>query len=301
MEDDKKLYDKFLNNDEEAFNALIIKYKKNLIYFITRYVKSIDIAEDIFQEVVLYIWSKKETYNSKYSFKTYLYTIAKSKSFNYIKKNKINTSSLEDIENISLDVDLLEQIILSNDRKNKIKEVIRKLKKDYQLVIYLTQIEGLSYKDTSIIMNKSEKQIKNLTYNAKKMLKKLLLQERIIEMKNNKFIRLLSWIIIISIITSGIVVGVKLINKKTNNAELTPSFTGYIGNISGNKVWVGSFQLAWNEFINQLGGPIEFENDTSELANELNKQSFSKEMLNENSYYIATRYNFAKFKRKNRK
>lgn len=52
------------------------------------------------------------------------------------------------------------------------------------------------------------------------------------------------------------------------------------------KFGFGTFDLAWNELIEYLGGPIEFENETSELANNLNKQSFTKDMLNENSYYI---------------
>ncbi len=55
-----------------------------------------------------------------------------------------------------------------------------------------------------------------------------------------------------------------------------------------NKIWVGTFQLAWNELMKQLGGNIELEGAKSSLVEELNKQKFTKEMLNENSYYIKT-------------
>ena len=77
MEEDKILYEEFLKGNEEGFNKLVYKYKNNVIYFITRYVKNLDVAEDIFQDVILYILENKEKYNSKYSFKTYLYMIAK--------------------------------------------------------------------------------------------------------------------------------------------------------------------------------------------------------------------------------
>lgn len=41
--------------------------------------------------------------------------------------------------------------------------------------------------------------------------------------------------------------------------------------------------LVWNEFMdNIIGGKVEFENVFSKLADDLNKQSFTKEMLNEN-------------------
>ena len=59
MEEDKKLYKKFLDGEKEAFESLVLKYKNNLIYFISRYVKNIDIAEDIFQDVMIFIFEKK--------------------------------------------------------------------------------------------------------------------------------------------------------------------------------------------------------------------------------------------------
>ena len=289
MNEDKRLYNQFLNGNNNAFNYLISKYKNNVIYFISRYVKNIDVAEDIFQDVIVYILENKDKYNFDYSFKTYLYIIAKSRALNYIKNNKINNIELSEIAN-SLSEDKLLEIVFSNERKNKIQKVISQLKTDYQVVIYLTQIEGLSYKETSQIMNKTEKQIKNLTYNAKKSLKKLLVKEKVVEMKHNKFIRLLSWFIIFAVVSTGIVYAAMVIKDKINNAKLNANFTGSIGNVEGNQVWVGTFNLVWNELIEQLGGNVEFEEGNSELANELNKKTFTKEMLNEDSYYIKSDY-----------
>lgn len=50
--EDKELYNKFLNGDEEALNKIIAKYKNNLIYFITRYTKNLEASEDILQDVI---------------------------------------------------------------------------------------------------------------------------------------------------------------------------------------------------------------------------------------------------------
>ena len=117
MKEDKILYNEFLNGNEKAFNILMGKYRNNLIYFITRYVKNIEIAEDIFQDVILYILENKEKYNSDYSLKTYLYTIAKSRAINYLKKSDNKKIELND--NLK-DEYLLEDIICSNERKEKI-------------------------------------------------------------------------------------------------------------------------------------------------------------------------------------
>ena len=198
--EDKILYEKFLRGDEEAFNSIIKKYEKNLIFFITRYVKNVEIAEDIFQDVILYMLENKEKYDSKYSLKTYMYMIAKSRSINYINQNQKITEMPEDMA----DENLLEEIICSNERKEKIKNVINKLQLDYQLVIYLTQIEGLSYKETARIMEKTESQIKTLVHNSKKKLRKLLVEENVVEIRNKRIIRLISIILFVTAMITGV-------------------------------------------------------------------------------------------------
>ena len=69
LEKDKSLYKEFLNGNIKSFEELIMKYKTNLIYFIFKYTKNIETAEDIFEDIVVYLLSKKEIYNFEYSFK----------------------------------------------------------------------------------------------------------------------------------------------------------------------------------------------------------------------------------------
>lgn len=138
MEDDKYLYEEFLNGNEKSFEKLIMKYKKNLLYFISKFTKNIEKAEDIFQEVTLFILENKEYYDFKYSFKTYMYMLAKSKSMNYIKHEKI-IENIDDKEEELREEKILEEIVLSKERQEKIQNVICKLSNDYQLVIYLTR------------------------------------------------------------------------------------------------------------------------------------------------------------------
>lgn len=199
MEEDKILYEKFLSGDENSFNLIVEKYKNNLIYFITRYVNNIEIAEDIFQDTILYILENKEKYDFKFSLKTYMYMIAKSRSINYINKNDKIQEMPEDLA----DEKLLEEIICQDEQKEKIHNVINKLQKDYQLVIYLTQIEKLSYKETAEIMEKTESQIKTLVHNSKKKLKKLLIKENVVEVRNKRIILLISTILFIAATITG--------------------------------------------------------------------------------------------------
>ena len=47
---DIQLYQEFLEGDTKSFNEIIKKYRKALISFIFRYVKNMDVAEDISQD-----------------------------------------------------------------------------------------------------------------------------------------------------------------------------------------------------------------------------------------------------------
>ena len=54
----------------------------------------------------------------------------------------------------------------------------------------------------------------------------------------------------------------------------------------GNTLWVGTFQIVWNEVIdNLIRKPIEFVGGTTVTAKNLNKREFNKTDISENSYY----------------
>lgn len=234
MERDKILYKSFLEGDKNALQELVMNYKNNLIYFISRFVKNIDISEDIFQDVVVYILENKEYYDFNYSFKTYLYMIAKSKACNYLKQNK-NIENIDENEELQ-EANLLEEIILNKERKKKVQNIINKMPQEYQLVIYLTQIEDLSHKETAVIMGKKESQIKKLSYNARKKLRQLFIDEKLVEVRNNKIIKLLVLFIVFGVISTSIVFAKdikRIINKIFFGGSVgisTSINNGYIAN-----------------------------------------------------------------------
>ena len=70
------------------------------------------------------------------------------------------------------------------------------------------------------------------------------------------------------------------------NLSLNPSFTSNLGQSDMNDVWIGTFQLVWNDAMDEIThGPIQFEDGESQMANELNKRSFTADMLSDDSYY----------------
>lgn len=173
---DKELYKKYLDGDKKAFEKLVLKYKNQIIFFISRYTKNTVIAEDISQDVFVYLLLNKEQFNFQYSFKTYIFMIAKCRALNYIKKEK-KIVNIKELENLSIYDKELEEMIYKKEEYMNLKKVINKLKPDYQAVIYLTTFEQMKYKDVAKVMNKNIGQVKSLLNRARKKLKCLLEEE----------------------------------------------------------------------------------------------------------------------------
>ena len=176
---DIELYKLFLKGDNDAFNYLIIKHRKMLTNFIMTYVKNIEIAEDIAQDSFMYMIINKVEYDFKYSFKTYLYTIAKSRALNYLKREK-RTIYVEDaiLNNVNLEGNIENEFIIK-ENYNALIKTIKKLKNEYQIVIYLYYFQGFKYKEICKILNQSMPKTKMAIHRAKKLLEKFVKEDNI--------------------------------------------------------------------------------------------------------------------------
>lgn len=172
---DIQLYQEFLEGNMQSFNEIIKKYRKELICFICRYVKKVDIAEDISQDTFVYMLVNKKEYDFKYSLKTYIYTIAKCRAINYLKKHK-REIQMDEEQYCYIHSEIDESLIKDED-ENKILKAIYKMKEDYQAVIFLKYFEDFQYKDICTILNKTMPQVKSLLHRARKQLQKTLKKE----------------------------------------------------------------------------------------------------------------------------
>ena len=288
---DKKLYNDYLNGEKEAFEILYNKYKNKIEYFIYNIVKDYQKAEDIAQETFIYVIQHQMRENS--SFKYYIYLVARSKALNYInvekRRNEITekylTNDDEQIEKNVLD------IITAEESKKELLESIELLDERYKNAIYLVNIEGLSYEETSKILGETLQNTKNLIHRGKKQLRKILLKKGFNEM--NKVLKIFVIIICTTIALSGIVYATTVIynkyikNNTNHNITMNPSYQSTLDENTINNLWVGTLDLAWKDLEEKIGlNKIELEGEMPQIANDLNESTFSKEMLNPNDYKI---------------
>lgn len=84
---------------------------------------------------------------------------------------------------------------------------------------------------------------------------------------------------------------IKLIKSKSKNlirtepqARIVPTMNYQIR--KENTIWAGTFQLLWNDLMDEINGIVIFEEGNNKIADDLNKQEFKKSDISEESYYI---------------
>ncbi len=77
------------------------------------------------------------------------------------------------------------------------------------------------------------------------------------------------------------------VNVFASGIEIEPTMQSKTS--AQDRVWVGTFQLVWNDFIDKVvHNPIRFREGTPATVQELNKQEFTTADLSEKSYYKTT-------------
>lgn len=155
------------------FNKVIQTNKqniKNIIRLITK-----EDNEDLEQEVYVKIWKNSEKYKEQGSVKSWISTITRNTSLDYLKssyRKVFSTSTSDDLvlTNIKDKKSTPENKVVSIERQKRIVDAINKLKPKFKEVIMLCEINGYSYEECAKKLKCPVGTVKSRIYNAKKEL-----------------------------------------------------------------------------------------------------------------------------------
>lgn len=163
---------KIKEGDELAFNQLFNTYFKDLIFYGCRFV-DIETAEDIVQDVFVYIWENKSTIDMGDSFIPYLYKLVYNKSLNIIKHMKIRDMTANNIAEKALDYyspykdNVLEELI-SSEQNEVLKEAINQLPEKGRQCVIMKYFKQLKVKDIAVALEVSPRTVETHLYRSLK-------------------------------------------------------------------------------------------------------------------------------------
>lgn len=162
QENDLVLFDKVKSNDLPAYEIIFKKYIKELYRFAFSYVRDAQIAEEMAQEVFLYIWEKREQIEIQTTLKTYLYSAVKNKCLNYIKLELPRQQSMGDISEVMLSVSTKNKDEGENEQlKIYIQRAIDSLPKKCRQIFILSRNAGMTYEEIAEELDLSKKTVEN--------------------------------------------------------------------------------------------------------------------------------------------
>lgn len=141
---------------------------RNIIRLITK-----ETNEDLEQEVFVKIWKNSDKYKEQGSFKSWISTIAKNVSKDYLKSAQYKNRNTEDDEVLTTVKDKKqtpELTLISNDRQKRITSAINSLKPKFKEVVMYCEIYGYTYEETAERLKCPLGTVKSRLYNAKKEL-----------------------------------------------------------------------------------------------------------------------------------
>lgn len=169
VEELKNLFAKIKNNDNTAFEELYSKYSKLIYKIAYSILKNKSDAEDVMQLVFEKIYSiDKEKLPTKNE-ASWLYSVTRNETLNYLKSNK-NNINLEDLYEIEDNNNELDKVI----EREKYNKLISKLNDDEKEIVSLKIISNCSFEEIGKVLNMPTGTVKWRYYKAVNTLKLLL-------------------------------------------------------------------------------------------------------------------------------
>lgn len=188
-EEDAALLAAVLDGDGTAYRGLVEKYQNRVYGMVYGMLRNREDARDITQEAFVKAFRNLEGFRLEASFYTWLYRIAMNLAIDFTRKRKRRESAGFDEGIAARDEDGGISEIHHGDSPRKALErkqlfqqimtAMDTLPEDQKQVILLRELEGLSYKEISEVMDIPEGTVMSRLFYARKKLQKLLTDEQI--------------------------------------------------------------------------------------------------------------------------
>lgn len=137
---------RLINDDEAAFCELYSLYKNRLIYFVVKFIKSRELAEDIFHDVFTIVWKCRKFINPDSSFSSFLFTIVRNRVLNIIRDQKKEEAFKEYVLKNAIDyTNNTKESIFESDLLSLISIAVEKLTPRQQEIYKMSRNKQMSH------------------------------------------------------------------------------------------------------------------------------------------------------------
>jgi RNA polymerase sigma-70 factor (ECF subfamily) len=164
---DEDLLASFCKGKTEAFGTLVRRYERELYGYLRRYLGDADLAEDVFQNTFLQLYTKRDQYEVGRPVRPWLYTIATHQAIDALRRNGRHQAVSLDQQRQELPegevhslIELLEsqspgplELVEGEERRQRVREGVDRLPDFLRQVVVLAYYQGLKYREIAEILD----------------------------------------------------------------------------------------------------------------------------------------------------
>lgn len=172
--DDVVLVGLIAKGDQTAFSKFMSANLKQLTVFTTRFLATRSDGEDVAQQVFVDVWQKAHTFDgNKASPKTWLYTIARNRCIDVIRKRQLRQMVGLDDKTFDLFVDAPSptQVVENRQELRRTLEALHRLPERQRLALLLSAVADLPVREIARVLKTSEGATEQLLVRARKRLR----------------------------------------------------------------------------------------------------------------------------------
>lgn len=155
--------------DRRLFDELFRRYRRRMVAYTGRYVRSRPQAEELAQEVFVRVYTSKK-FEARASFKTWLYRIATNVCLNELRKpehrHRSQVTLSDEIENGLGAAETPEGQLHGRQTSMRLETVLRGLPQNQQAAFTMARLEGLSHAEIADALSLSVPAVKSAIHRA---------------------------------------------------------------------------------------------------------------------------------------
>ena len=160
---DRWLVDKVREGDVGAYEVLVRRHRARIHRIAWRMLGDHDDAEDVTQDVVIALWTALSGFTGGSAFTTWLYRVVVNRCLNHRRRRR--TVDLQESDHPA--VPGPERRVVAGRQLEAGLAAIAHLPDDLRVPLVLVQLEGLSYREASVITKLSEGAVRNRLHRAR--------------------------------------------------------------------------------------------------------------------------------------
>lgn len=161
----------------EVFKARILPMKEKLFRFAFRLLQNVQEAEDAIQDVMAGVWMKRDEWGQWKSLEAYCMTATRNNCVDRMRRRRIRREQVDKALDIASPGQDPQERMMSKEMVYRIRQCMKALPENQQLVIQLREIEEFSYNEIAEVLEMSMEQVKINLFRGRNAIKKSITKE----------------------------------------------------------------------------------------------------------------------------